>query len=435
MSIKKMKMLYRWCFLLLVLFLYSCSSERDCNEAVDLSNVDVNLEFEDLTHQLHELQNKEELTSFFNKHSVVRDYFFGFADLIPKEVFLNEILKFTQVPKVKAIFKSKSYESFQNLLDENRDIREYLTFEYLNANRNKSLKDIYELLSSSQIEDLSTTTVIDAYLVANPNEFDFFSFVFNFQSAEGLMEENIKLLQNPYLDTLYQQTFKLINTQEVAYELDQAFARIKSFYPEFESPKVQAVYSAFGKDLYLSDSLIVIGLDYYLGEEASYRPNVYDYILRRFTPEHLVPQLLQFMSLPYNQTKEGQRSVLDEMIYYGKALAFAQQMSPCSDENLIIGYTRQELADATVSEAVIWNHFLENRLLYSEDPNAITRYVDERPNVLEIDRKCPGRIGQWLGWEIVKAYLEETDGDFVGLMKETDSQKILTQSKYRPRSR
>ena len=428
-------MLYRWSFLLLLLFLWNCSGEIDCNDEVDLSDVDLQLRFENLTHQIHGIESQEELDSFFNNHPIIRDYFFGFSSLTPKANFLNELLKFTQIPKVNTIFKSRTYESFEKQLDDNREVREYLTFEYLNANRNKSLKDVFDIISNSQIEDLTTASAIDAYLSTNKEELQFFSFVFNFQTPEDLTKENLELLQNPYVDTLYQETFRLINAEEIAYELDQAFARIKSFYPNFEAPKVQAVYSAFGKDFYISDSLVVIGLDYYLGEEASYRPNVYEYIQKRLTPDHLVPQLLQFMSLPYNETKDGQRTVLDEMIYYGKAFAFAQQMTPCTADSLIIGYSHQELADATVSEGVIWNHFLENKLLYNDDPNAIIRYIDERPNVLEIDKRCPGRIGQWLGWEIVKAYLKETENDFVGLMQETDAQKILMQSKYRPRSR
>ncbi|NVK83038.1 MAG: hypothetical protein HWE21_01885 [Cytophagia bacterium] len=427
-------MLKRWSFLLIVLFFVACSND-DCNDEVDLTDIDVELDFEDLTHEIYGIETREQLTNFFKTHPIIRDYFFGFADLVPKEAFLNEVLKFTQIPKVKAIFKSRTFENFQELLDENREIREYLTFEYLNAKRDKSLRDIFDLLNTSSIEDLTSTLTIDTYLQANPSEFEYFKFVFNFQTPEDLLEENFQLLQNPYVDTLYQETLRLISAQKVAYELDQAFARLKRFYPEFESPKVQAVYSAFGKDVYLSDSLIVIGLDYYLGEEATYRPNVYDYILKRLTPDHLAPQLMQFMSLPYNATGEGKRTVLDEMIYYGKAFAFAKQMLPCTPDSLIVGYTSQDIANATVSEAVIWNHFLEEKLFYSEQPTHITRYIDERPNVLEIDRRAPGRIGQWLGWQIVKAYQEETDISFVDLMKETDAQKILTKSKYRPRSR
>ena len=172
-----------------------------------------------------------------------------------------------------------------------------------------------------------------------------------------------------------------------------------------------------------------------MGEEASFRPNVYEYVRTRLTPEHLVPQLVQFTSLKFNKTDNKKRSLLEEMIYYGKALEFTKQMLPCVPDNIIMGYTAQQMADSEVSEAVIWSHFVENKLFYSQDPLNITKYVDERPAIPEIDKVCPGRIGQWLGWQIVKAYREETGADFVELMNETDAQKILTRSKYRPRPR
>lgn len=428
-------MLKQASFIIVLLFIFACSSEKDCNDQVDLSQVDLNLDFEDLTHEIFQIDTKEQLESFFEENPVVRDHFFGFSDIIPRNEFLYELLKFTQVPRVKSIFNTPNYEAFQAELDQNREVREYLTFDYLNVNRNKNLEDVYQIIRSSRLEDLTSVSSIDVYLQSNPSEAKYWKFVFNYQSEEDLMQESFELLQNPYVDTLYQESLKLISAQEVAYELDQAFARLKSFYPDFEAPKVQTVYSAFGKDVYISDRLIVIGLDYYLGEEASYRPNVYDYLLKRLTLEHLVPQVIQFMSLRYNETNSDARSVLDEMIYYGKAMAFTETLLPCEPDSLIIGYNQQDLANATVSEAVIWNHFLKEKLLYSEQPVHITRYIDERPNVLEIDRNCPGRIGQWLGWQIVRAYKEETGLDFKTLMEETDAQKILTQSKYRPRSR
>ena len=40
------------------------------------------------------------------------------------------------------------------------------------------------------------------------------------------------------------------------------------------------------------------------------------------------------------------------------------------------------------------SHFIKNK------------YVNERPNVTEIGNECPGRIGQWLGWKIVNAYMK-----------------------------
>ena len=63
------------------------------------------------------------------------------------------------------------------------------------------------------------------------------------------------------------------------------------------------------------------------------------------------------------------------------------------------------------------------------------KFLGERPNVYEIGDKCPGRIGRWLGWQIVEAYAEETGASVQAIMSEKDASKILRMSKYKPSSR
>jgi uncharacterized protein YjaZ len=51
---------------------------------------------------------------------------------------------------------------------------------------------------------------------------------------------------------------------------------------------------------------------------------------------------------------------------------------------------------------------------------------------LEIDRESPGRIGQWLGWQIVKSYMENNDVTLDQLLK-TEPTVIFNKSKYKPK--
>ena len=60
-------------------------------------------------------------------------------------------------------------------------------------------------------------------------------------------------------------------------------------------------------------------------------------------------------------------------------------------------------------------------------------YVEERPSIPEIGNKCPGRIGQWLGWKIVKAYMKNNpDVSLADLMAEKDAKKIFDHSRFKP---
>ena len=60
--------------------------------------------------------------------------------------------------------------------------------------------------------------------------------------------------------------------------------------------------------------------------------------------------------------------------------------------------------------------------------------MDERPKTLEIGDKCPGRIGEWLGWEIVKKYMEEPSLDLTDLMEISDARQVFMQSNYKPQA-
>ncbi len=433
-------MLKRYCILIILLVSFACSNDDPCESNPDLSGKSLDIDFQDLTHEIHEIKTLEQLTDFFEAHPIIRDEFFEFGGRPSEKQVLTDITRLVQTPKIKSLYQARSFDAFEAILEKDRGLREFLTYEYLSANKGKSRSDIYKMFSGSRITELTNTEaasmeLLKNYLDANTNERDYFHTIFGYRSNESLLLDNFKLLANPFVDTLYQETLNLINTGLISYQLDKAYKRIQEHYDDFSPPKVQTVYSGFGKDIHFSDSLLVIGLDYYLGEKGSFKPKVYDYIRARLTPDHLVPQLLQFTSLKFNETTQGQRNILEEMIFYGKAMEFVSEMLPCTADSLIIGYSSQQMADATVSEAVIWSHFLENKLLYNDNPSSIVKYIDERPAVLEIDKRCPGRIGQWLGWQIVKAYRKETGVDFKELMNETDAQKILTQSRYRPRSR
>lgn len=433
-------MLKRYFILVLLLASLACSNDDLCDSNVDLSDVTLDLDFENLTHKISELGSKEELSAFFHENPVIRDEFFEYGGRPSEDKVLTDLSQLVHTPEINEVLRAGSFSAFEEILDKNRDLRQFLTYDYLSINKGKNLKNLYDMFSGSSITTLTGTEMTSIeplrnYLNTNPGERDYFYTIFAYRTDEQLLSANYELLQNEFVDTLYQETMSLIDADMVGYELDKAYRRVKKVYPDFEPPKVQAVYSGFGKDIYLTDSLLIIGLDYYLGEKASFRPNVYDYLRVRLTPDHLVPQLLQFTSLKFNETKSGKRTILEEMIYYGKAMEFTSEMVPCAADSVIMGYTGKEFADATVSEGVIWAHFLERKLLYSDIPSNITKYIDERPGIPEIDKNCPGRIGQWLGWQIVKAYREEKGLSITELMNETDAQKILTQSKYRPRSR
>ena len=52
---------------------------------------------------------------------------------------------------------------------------------------------------------------------------------------------------------------------------------------------------------------------------------------------------------------------------------------------------------------------------------------------LEIDNETPGRIGQWIGWQIVRAYVQNNPDISATQLLKTDYKTIFEKSKYKPK--
>ncbi|MFD2248616.1 gliding motility lipoprotein GldB [Pontibacter ruber] len=219
-------------------------------------------------------------------------------------------------------------------------------------------------------------------------------------------------------------------------KLETAFKVIKYYYPQFQVPEVKTFVSGLSRDLLVSDSLMVFGIDFFIGKDASYRPDVYDYILDRYERTSMVPAAMLLLSNRFNKTNFLERSLLAEMISSGKAYYFVQTVMPCTPDSTIIGYSKQQIADVQHNEGKIWAHFIEKSLLYEKSPFKVNKYIGERPNTPEIDPTAPGRLGTWVGWQIVRKYMERNpEVTLPQLMAETDFQKIFNESKYKPQKK
>lgn len=213
------------------------------------------------------------------------------------------------------------------------------------------------------------------------------------------------------------------------------FGRVKENFPAFQPPTVYTVVTGFrfDKDIALSDSAIVVSIDYFLGDKAPFRPNHYDYFLKRYDKPYMLPMIGLALSTKYNKTNESDKTMLASMIYYGKSHYFLEKTMPALEDSLNIMYSTKELKNAQENLSTIWAHFVERKLLYETSHKALENYVGESPATNEISKEAPGRIGRWLGWLIVKEYMtKHPEVSLKQLMEQTDAQKIFKESGFRP---
>ncbi len=259
----------------------------------------------------------------------------------------------------------------------------------------------------------------------------------NYPNDSIMVDGLFKLFSNPYIDTLGAEIDRVFGDLSIlTEELESAFKHLKYYYPDTKTPRIQTVATGLLHDMYISDSLIVIGLDYYLGAGAKFRPkNMYNYILRRYSPEYITPSIMLLYGIMprYNKTDVSDNTVLADMIAYGKSFYFAKRMMPCTPDSIMIWYTGEEMQGVRENKGTIWAHFVENRILYETDHEVKRKYIEDRPKTYDIGNKAPGRIGTWLGWEIVNAYFQrKPETTLSELMNIRAPQQIFNESKYRP---
>ena len=83
----------------------------------------------------------------------------------------------------------------------------------------------------------------------------------------------------------------------------------------------------------------------------------------------------------------------------------------------------------------MWSYFINDNLLYDSDPKLANRFINPAPFskfYLEIDNESPGRVGAWLGWQIVKSYMDNNATSLTDLLK-MDAKELFEKSKYKPK--
>lgn len=248
-----------------------------------------------------------------------------------------------------------------------------------------------------------------------------------------LAEKVYGLINNAAVDTLYQEaTVEYASFTSIQGEMEMIFARLKSLYPSLHSPTVQTAVTGLYNDLYISDSLIIIGIDFFIGEEATYRPKeIPGYILQRYDREHLTAIIAKFMAGSLVNTGSG-NTLLSEMIDFGKTYYLTSRLLPCTPDSILLGYTTEDMELINENESIIWANFVQNEILYETSHIVKQKFLGERPNVHEINQDCPGRIGAWVGWQIVESYMERNNVSVRSLLEDTDNEVIFRNSGYKP---
>lgn len=287
-----------------------------------------------------------------------------------------------------------------------------------------------DLFSTTSTED------VKSLLKSYPSVSRLFLHADQYPDYETLAGKIKNLISHPSMDTLYREAIQASkNITAFQEDMESAIGRLKTLFPSTTTPKFVTLVTGMYNDLYVSDSLVVIGLDYFIGPGATFIPDNVPYYLRRRYDMHHLPSIIVKVLAGQKINDGKEESLVSEMIDFGKTYYLASRLLPCTPDSLLLGYTSEEMNIIHENEPVIWANLVENEVLYETSHITKRRFLGERPFVYEISQKCPGRIGAWVGWRIVEQYMKRNEVDIKAMLADRDHDKIFRQSGYKPMSR
>jgi len=229
---------------------------------------------------------------------------------------------------------------------------------------------------------------------------------------------------------------KYTNVSDLEGGFTTAFKYAKHYFPHIIIPKVYTHVSGFGDIIVVDEELISVSLDYYLGEDYKnyeYVDGIYIYMIPNLRREKVVPDaVFWWLTTEFPDNIDTPR-LLDNMIYYGKIMYLTEVFLPKEKEENLMGYTRQQWKWCKANEGKMWNYIIENKHLFSTDILLTAKYINPAPFTSFFPNESPGRTGKWIGWQIVRSYMDKNkDVTLSELMNNFNAQDILEKSGYRP---
>jgi hypothetical protein len=241
--------------------------------------------------------------------------------------------------------------------------------------------------------------------------------------------------RSPVVEEAYRKTAAVFPDEKTLNEaLTRGFKRLLHYFPGMPVPRVYAYVSGFNEAVMLTDSVVGIGLDRFLGDTCALysRLDFPKYLQRNMRPARIPVVCLQaWLGSEYTPEGGGEGNLLQQMIHEGKLLYVTKKCFPQDADSLIFGFTGAQLAWCAQHEAGIWEYLLENQLLYASNQFTIQKFVGDAPFTAAFTQDAPGRAVNWLACRIVDAYMRKTGATPPELM-DCAAQTLLKEARYNP---
>ncbi|MES2330863.1 MAG: hypothetical protein V4539_14775 [Bacteroidota bacterium] len=234
---------------------------------------------------------------------------------------------------------------------------------------------------------------------------------------------------------------KFRNFAPIEKEVQKSFRFVHYYFPGYKLPAKLVTFigpiNSYGNIITFNS--LAVGLQLYMGSDyplylSEMGQQMYPaFISRRFAPEYIpVNCTKNIIDDMYPNNNLG-RPLAEQMVESGKRIYLLDLLMPDAPDSIKTGYTQKQLEGCYASEMNIWSFFVQNDLLYKNDPNLTRDFMNDGPNTPSLGDASPGNIGQFVGWQIVKKWMDKNKDVSPAELMRTPARKIFDEAKYKPK--
>lgn len=240
------------------------------------------------------------------------------------------------------------------------------------------------------------------------------------------------------IDTVLERSGALERARET---LCGAFGRLAQHFPSAPQPRLDFAYTGFNYSAYPTDTLLVIGCEFFIGADHTavqgLPPNIYPrYMQERMVPQHLAGDALRGWLLVHFQDEHypAQGRLAEELLYWGKILFIARCLAPELAAHDLLDWTEAEWNWAHSHEMQVWMELRKEEFLYTSRRMDIQRWVADGPftNAGAVPQDSPDRLGWYMGMRWVEDHMRQhPEMTLAALLEQEDVLPFL--QTFRPR--
>ena len=218
--------------------------------------------------------------------------------------------------------------------------------------------------------------------------------------------------------------------------LAEAFTYYKYHFPADTIPAIFTYNSGFNYGVYPDKKFIGVGLEWYVGSNNKIVKQLpYDafpnYIKAHMEPKFMLVDVIKgWLLIKHFKDELLQASFLENMMFYGKVMYYVDACFPFEENDVKMGYAPNEINWVENNEENIWATVVKEKMLFENDIKVQKQWFVDAPFTAGLPQESPGKVGIWLGWQMVKQYMDENENVSLQQLQTVKAETIL--KNYKP---